>query len=1016
MAEIRCPMCGKSNPDNLDVCQHCQARLKPLIASSTADDSTGADFGLPDWIKSDFEKESPLNVQDEAEDALARLGRDDDSEPQAETPMEDASEGEDFLARLRIDEDSEPQPELVPDAPAEPDSEDWLKRIRDLSAEDSETVDEDASTAISQGSIPEWMLEEEREKVPEDESPAPADDGIPDWLKTTEEPQFDFSEEKPAAESALPDWLTKPDSSEKEQPPTVEPQAAAQTALPESDADLPDWLLSDEINAPPETPDLSAETPTDLPDMDAELPDWFASDDSDAPLEPTSLLGDTPTALTETDAELLDWFASDNSDAPPEPESKSPIVLPESDAELPDWFANDDSESPSAAQAALPETEGELPDWLFSDGSKAPPAPIDLPDIPIEIPSVEAALPETEGELPDWLLSDDSKTPSAPIDLPDIPTETPSAEAEIPESDSDLPEWLLSDDSDLPPETTEKSSEYAAATPEVETDLPDWLTDSPEEIPSTPSSETEDSPLPDWVETPSADISPGVSSSPDDSTDDDIPDWLSGLDEEDIEIPIILPDPEPEIPDWQAGEQAAKLSWPDETEATIYGEGTEPDWLQKLGGDQLPELPDLSADVESLTPGLADDGLDEELFDIEELSDLFSDTQDGEAEAVLDDLAPAELPGWLEAMRPVESDSDRPGEEPRGEKVQTGPLAGLSGVLAAEPEIARLKKSTAFSTKLDVTDAQQKQVKLLRNILETEGVAKPLPPTLEASSYNLLRWIIAFVLFFVVGIVVFSESQIVPSIAQEAVPAEIIKTSQLINALAPQDTVLISFDYEPGTAGEMEAAAAAVVDHLMIKGAYLTLISTSPTGPALAERFITHVQAMHNYTSGNQYINLGYIPGGAAGLLGFAQMPQRITPLSFDGMDAWATAPLGGINALADFKLVLIITDNPDTARTWVEQVEPKLADTPLIAVVSAQAEPIVKPYSSGDKAQIQGIVGGIIDGAAYEQITGKPQLAREYWDALNYGLLTAIGTILLGGIANVITILSKNNKQGEAE
>ena len=30
MADVRCPMCGKPNPEELETCQFCQARLKPL--------------------------------------------------------------------------------------------------------------------------------------------------------------------------------------------------------------------------------------------------------------------------------------------------------------------------------------------------------------------------------------------------------------------------------------------------------------------------------------------------------------------------------------------------------------------------------------------------------------------------------------------------------------------------------------------------------------------------------------------------------------------------------------------------------------------------------------------------------------------------------------------------------------------------------------------------------------------------------------------------------------------------
>jgi len=90
------------------------------------------------------------------------------------------------------------------------------------------------------------------------------------------------------------------------------------------------------------------------------------------------------------------------------------------------------------------------------------------------------------------------------------------------------------------------------------------------------------------------------------------------------------------------------------------------------------------------------------------------------------------------------------------------------------------------------------------------------------------------------------------------------------------------------------------------------------------------------------------------------------------------------------------------------------LQDTPLIAIVSAQVEPILKPYTGGTEAQIQGMVGGIVDGAAYEQITGNPMLAREYWDALNYSLITTIGIILLGGLANGVSNLTRQRGQGK--
>jgi hypothetical protein len=235
-----------------------------------------------------------------------------------------------------------------------------------------------------------------------------------------------------------------------------------------------------------------------------------------------------------------------------------------------------------------------------------------------------------------------------------------------------------------------------------------------------------------------------------------------------------------------------------------------------------------------------------------------------------------------------------------------------------------------------------------------------------------------------------------------------------IDSLSSGEPVMISFDYEPGMAGEMEAVASGLIDHLMAKDAHLTLVSTSPTGPALASHLIDRLKETYGYTSGNQFINLGYVPGGASGLLGFAKIPQRVTPLSYDGMNAWTTTPLTNVNTLADFNLVIVITDTPNTARAWIEQVQPRIEAVPFILVTSAQAEPILRPYYRSGDGQVQGLVSGMPGGAAYEQAINKPSQANIYQQTLGFGLMTAILAIALGGAVNLVMYINKQNNSEE--
>ncbi len=223
--------------------------------------------------------------------------------------------------------------------------------------------------------------------------------------------------------------------------------------------------------------------------------------------------------------------------------------------------------------------------------------------------------------------------------------------------------------------------------------------------------------------------------------------------------------------------------------------------------------------------------------------------------------------------------------------------------------------------------------------------------------------------------------------------------------------MLVAFDYQPALSGELEAAATAVLDHLMAQRTRLTLVSTSPSGPALAERFLGGSSALqaYAYNHGGGYVNLGFIAGGAAGLLDFAIDPRTMMPVTFNRQgipaegDIWSMPALQGIRSVSDYSLVLVIVDDPETARAWVEQVYPRLAATPLVMAISAQAEPLVRPYYESIPRQITGLVTGLSGGASYEQILTRGLIARDYWDAFSNGLLMAEILILAGGAYNIV-------------
>ena len=660
------------------------------------------------------------------------------------------------------------------------------------------------------------------------------------------------------------------------------------------------------------------------------------------------------------------------------PEGEMDVSSPETD--LAAWLAELNGrheEKPSVPEVAEVRTaeEAELPDWLKQVDGEQP-----------AISEAETPTETAEETLADGLTSTSEEQP--PVYVAETQAETEAAEK---------PSWIesIGEEQPLAPEV-EAAGETIIEEPEV----PARIKGVEEQLPvSAIVSETEEAELPDWLKSISAEqpqvveaeaaVEAGVEEA-------ESPGWLTGINEEqppisEAGVMAAAGAEEGELPDWLAGisEEQPLISKAGVTEeqailpeATVQVEpGMEPAWLENLplpGEGEKPRAPLPSGEA---TPG---------------------------------EFTPAELPDWLEDMHPEEEIIPADGTfEPISSIMESaGPLAGLHGVLPVQSVAAQVGKPPTPMLKMHLSRRQKEQVTLLRKMLATEEDAAPVNLPAAVVSQRLVRWGIAIILFFasLLPIITGSQQLSLP------IPAyEIQQVSQLVGGLAPGTPVLLAFDYEPGLSGEMDAAASAVVDHLMVRGASLALVSTSPIGPVLAEHFVQKIQVKHRYLPGKQYLNLGYIPGGSVGLLSFASLPQRTLPYTIDGKRAWENAPLQNIKKLSDFTLVVVIVDDPETARNWVEQVQPFLGVTPLVMVISAQAEPMVRPYYEGSPRQIQGMVVGLPGGSAYERMTGLEGLGRVYWDAFGIELFLAVAIILVGAMVSFILLALDWHKAASA-
>lgn len=593
--------------------------------------------------------------------------------------------------------------------------------------------------------------------------------------------------------------------------------------------------------------------------------------------------------------------------------------------------------------SAVPAEEGTLPDWLSDLQGAGDLAEGDAAQEPAE-QAFDSA------ETPDWLAGLSAPGEAADLDVSDADGE---------------PDWLSDllegqDAGTVPAETPDWLTGDGSTTPPFEAEAPDWLA-----TPASQPAAQEDAP--DWLTAPAEAETPAA---------EQPSAFLAGLPEEE---PAAAQDASP--PDWLedlSKHPAERAS----ANAPAFVMDDEPAKVPENADDFLTTLPDWVSQVSAEDLGAEDAGADGE-----------------------PGLLPSDLPTWLEAMRPVESaaPSATPFEDvSSADVVASGPLAGLRGVLMAEPDVALSHKPPAYSVKLRVTDEQKARVRMLEQLLASEDQPKPAAAAPVVSPQFIFRLVIALALILPILWMRITGAASLSAPAANNLPG-VNELRTQVASLPNGAAVLVAFDYEPGFSGEMEAAASAVLAHLMQRDAYLVLVSTSPTGPVLAQGLLDELnnQPEPGQNSDSRYVNMGYVPGGAAGLLGLAQSPSLAMPYSLLAEQVWEQPPLNQVKSAADFALLLVITDDPNTARAWIEQVGPVLAeqDTPLLMVTSAQAEPLVRPYTAGANPQVQGLVSGLAGGAAYEAAQGGSQTARGMWDAFGVGMLVAVLIILAGSL-----------------
>lgn len=521
--QIRCGMCGKPNPPDADVCQHCGSRLKPVTS--------------PDEL-TDISAESPDDVDDLFDAMRAQFEDTGGKPPQTPLPEQEM----DFSFGSSDSDDEDALPSFLRDRPAQP---------------SSETSDD----------LADWFSEPEATG----ESSEPDIDDSLDWLYAadSEGPQVEPEETPQTPGTSQPDWLSEFDR-------MAQPEASPETT--ESQDDLPGWLS--ELTGAPGEPRTPQESEPETDDL-GWLSEYAADDEPDTLIVDTGMPEVEETGKAGPDKEprpsagddaVPDWFA----DLAPGAEAGEEA----SEAEQP----SEETAPPPLPGGTLPGplVEDATPSWLIqqradeaaeeaaasaADSSPAVSEPVEDEEIPEAAPEQpEPITPEVEEEaIPEWLAGlEDEEEEAAPEWLTSpAAEEEPAADTQPSAETEAVPDWMAELNAEsVPQEEVEPAREpEAEAEPEpvpaIEVDEEDISLDWLEDVEDKPEAEEEE----DWLAAldfsdepvapigedllgllsePSAEADEGVDEAAESSEEQkvakavdfgDLPEWLQGMGE-----------------------------------------------------------------------------------------------------------------------------------------------------------------------------------------------------------------------------------------------------------------------------------------------------------------------------------------------------------------------------------------------------------------------------------------------------------------------------------------------------
>ena len=220
--------------------------------------------------------------------------------------------------------------------------------------------------------------------------------------------------------------------------------------------------------------------------------------------------------------------------------------------------------------------------------------------------------------------------------------------------------------------------------------------------------------------------------------------------------------------------------------------------------------------------------------------------------------------------------------------------------------------------------------------------------------------------------------------------------------LQPGSKVLVSFDYDPASAPELQPMAEAVLGECFERDLKVIIMGLWPMGPQQADIALDSIMyrmglTEQDLTYGEDYVNLGYQAGNEFVIQRMGSSFESMFQTDYRGLPYQDLPLVRNVRNFSNIDYSVNLSSGFPGTVEWV-QVAVDRYGMKLGAGNTAVQAPTVYPYLSS--GQLVGLMGGMNGAAQFEKLTQLEGKATTFMLSQSFSHIIVIAFIVIGNVA----------------